>query len=161
MEGLRFVLLVSVLALSAHSIYGATIGPVYPAPGENTFTSSSGATLSHGSFNSSSNSQLFGGMQDVQNVYSSNFSVGTGDTSFSNYYNLTVVGEWDSTEGISGYSGVGLEATGNSSPVGTGGDGQTSLNTPLVIATPEPVSLVLVGTGLLMCGLVRRRILQR
>jgi hypothetical protein len=102
MKSIRFALFVVVIAFSAYPLFASPIGPVYPAPGGNSFTSvgtsgtGSGATLSYGTFDPSQYSQLWWGPTSVQNVCNG-VGCNTGDMNFVSYNSGTGVAEWDST----------------------------------------------------------------
>lgn len=104
MKSVRIAALIAGLALGASPLLASVIGPVYPAPGGNGFSSSGasgdpgGATLNYSSFDPTQYSQLFWGLTDVQNVYNSNFAPsGTGNMTFVGYNPGTGVAEYDST----------------------------------------------------------------
>jgi hypothetical protein len=106
MKSIRVASFVVVIAFSARLLFASPIiGPVYPAPGGNTFSSSgvsgtgSGAALNYGNFDPSFYSQLWWGPTSVQNVcnYFGLSSCNTGNMQWVSYNSGTGVAEWDST----------------------------------------------------------------
>ena len=91
MKSIRLALFLAVFAFGVNPLFADTItGPSYPAPGNNSFSSSgvsgtgSGATLSYGTFDPTQYSQLWWGPSSVQNVCSGG-NCNTGNMTFRAY----------------------------------------------------------------------------
>jgi len=105
----RGILALATLALSVSTLaYAATyLGPVYPAPGGNTFVgvgdpiTPAGFAASYGSFNPAAYGQLWWTITGVDNPYDSSYSGPTGSMTFLSY--SSGIATWDSTSNLTFY----------------------------------------------------------
>jgi hypothetical protein len=108
MKNVRRATVVLFVFMSATALFASTIlGPVYPAPGGNTFFSSGdpvnpgGMSVSYGSFNPAAYGQLWWTMTSIANPYDTSFSGGSGDMSFLSY--AGGIATWQSTANLTFY----------------------------------------------------------
>lgn len=100
------LLTIAVVVFTAAMVAQAAtyLGPVYPAPGGNTFVGSgdpitpAGFTASYGSFNPSAYGQLWWTVTDVANPYDSSYSPGSGNMAFGGF--SSGVATWNSTSNL-------------------------------------------------------------
>lgn len=95
------------LSVSTFTFAATYLGPVYPAPGGNSFSgvgdplTSAGFAASYSNFNPSAYGQLWWTITDVANPYDSSYSGSTGNMSFFSYSGGFAT--WDSTSNLTFY----------------------------------------------------------